>query len=55
MTMPLELFVDHRHDDGDARIGSCTVVGPRDEVASLVQELKDKGIVQEGQIKKLVD
>lgn len=50
----IELFVDYKPGDGDSRIGACTVVGPRDEVESFVQELKDKGIITDDQIKKLV-
>ena len=49
----LGLFVDYERGDGDERVGACTVVGPRDEVRAFVDELKEKGLIKEEQIKPL--
>jgi hypothetical protein len=51
--MPLDVYVDYKAGDGDARVGACTVVGPRDEVESFVEEMKNKGIINDEQIKRL--
>lgn len=51
MVTMIDAFIDYYKGDGRGA-GVCTLIGPHDEVAKVVEELKDKGIID---VKQLIE